>query len=90
MADDLVKIDNEELVDHYSQMLDRLNGFYKKGFFRWLENENPHMAKRLFILDEKINLVWEQCVKGEASLIMFKAGVKFYEDTVRKALVDYD
>jgi hypothetical protein len=89
MTDDLVKIDNEELVQIYDQMLTRLNVFYKKGFYRWLEKENPHMAKRLVILDEKINQVWEQCVKGEEDLIMFKAGVKFYEDTVRKAMVDY-
>lgn len=90
MTDDLVKIDNDELVAHYDQMLTRLNGFYKQGFYRWLEDQNPHMAKRLVILDEKINDVWEQCVNGEATFIMFKAGVKFYEDTVRKALRDYD
>lgn len=89
MSDNLVRIDNEELVEHYDQMLTRLNGFYKKGFFRWIEKENPHLAKRLVILDEKINVVWEQCVNGEASMIMFKAGVKFYEDTVRKAIKDY-
>jgi hypothetical protein len=89
MTNNLVQIDNEELVQIYDQMLTRLGTFYKEGFYGWLQKENPHMAKRLVILDEKINEVWEQCTKGEASLIMFKAGVKFYEDTVRKALVDY-
>jgi hypothetical protein len=85
----LPEIENEQLEDLYGKMLDRLGTFYKKGFYRWLEKENPHMAKRLVILDEKINDVWEQCTKGEETLMMFKAGVKFYEDTVRKALVDY-
>jgi hypothetical protein len=90
MTDNLVKIDNDELVAHYDQMLTKLNSFYKKGFFGWLKDQNPHMAKRLVILDEKINDVWEQCVKGEATFLTFKAGVRFYEDTVRKALKDYD
>ncbi len=85
----LPEIENEKLADLYGKMLTRLDTFYKKGFYRWLEKENPHMAKRLVILDEKINDVWDQCTKGEATLIMFKAGVKFYEDTVRKALVEY-
>jgi len=84
-----VKIDNEELVKIYDNMLTRLNGFYKKGFYGWLKTENPHLAKRLEILDEKINDVWEKCTTGDEDVIMFKAGVKFYEDTVRKAMVDY-
>ncbi len=90
MSENLVKIDSDELAKHYGQMLDRLNTVYKKGFYKWLAKENPHLAKRLVILDEKINEVWDQCEKGEASMIMFKAGVKFYEDTVRKGLVEYD
>lgn len=90
MTGNLVKIDNEVLAGHYDQMLTRLNGFYKKGFYAWTETENPHLAKRLVILDEKINEVWEKCISGEEDIIMFKAGVKFYEDTVRKAMGDYD
>ncbi len=90
MTQNLVKIDNEDLVKHYDQMLTRLNDFYKKGFYVWLQKENPHMAKRLVILDEKINEVWDKCVNGEASMITFKAGVKFYEDTVRKAMAEYE
>jgi hypothetical protein len=89
MSENLVKIDNEECIEIYDQMLTRLNTFYKEGFYSWLPTANPHLSKRLVILDEKINEVWEKCVKGEASLIMYKAGVKFYEDTVRKAMVDY-
>jgi len=89
MPEDLDKIDNEELVEIYDQMLTRLGEFYKKGFYAWLKTENPHLAKRLVILDEKINEVWDKCTVGEESIIIFKAGVKFYEDTVRKALVDY-
>ena len=88
--DNLVKVSNEELTKHYDQMLNRLNCYYKKGFFKWLQTENPHMANRLVILDEKINEVWEMCVEGKASVTMFKAGVKIYEQTVRKALYDYE
>jgi hypothetical protein len=87
--DNLPRVENEELASLYEKMLISLDRSYKNGFYRWLEKENPHLAKRLVILDEKINEVWEKCTKGEATLIMFKAGVKFYEDTVRKALVEY-
>jgi hypothetical protein len=88
--ENLVKVSNEELTRHYDQMLDRLNSYYKTGFFKWVEKENPHVAKRLVILDEKINEVWEMCVQGKASLTMFKAGIKLYEETVRKAMKDYE
>jgi hypothetical protein len=88
--ENLVKVSNEELTKHYDQMLNRLNGYYKKGFYAWVEKENPHVAKRLVILDEKINEVWEMCVEGKSSLLMFKAGLKLYEQTVRKALSDYE
>jgi hypothetical protein len=90
MTENLVKIDDEVLAGYYDQMLTRLNGFYKKGFYAWVETENPYIAKRLVILDEKINVVWEQCNRGEATLMMFRAGAKMYEDTVRKAMCDYE
>jgi hypothetical protein len=88
--DNLVKISNDELIKHYDSMLTRLNRHYKEGFYKWVEKGNPHVAKRLVILDEKINEVWEDCVNGTKSITMFKAGVKLYEDTVRKALENYD
>lgn len=88
--ENLVKVSNDELAEHYDQMLNRLNGYYKKGFYKWVETENPHVAKRLVILDEKINEVWEMCTKGEASIMMFKSGLKLYEQTVRKTLGDYE
>ncbi len=87
---DLVKVSNDELARHYDQMLNRLNSYYKKGFYKWVQTENPHVSKRLVILDEKINEVWEMCVEGKASVTMFQAGIKIYEQTVRKALEDYE
>lgn len=88
--DNLVKVSNGELAKYYDQMLNRLNCYYKKGFYKWVEKENPHIAKRLVVIDEKINEVWEMCTEGKASLSMFKAGLKLYEQTVRKALGDYE
>jgi hypothetical protein len=86
----LVKVSNDELIEYYDKMLNRLNSYYKKGFYAWVEKENPFVAKRLVTIDEKINEVWEKCVKGEASFTMFKAGCKLYEETVRKAMGDYE
>ncbi len=88
--ENLVKISNDELIQQYDAMLNRLNSYYKEGFYKWVETNNPHVAKRLFTIDEKINDVWEMCTKGEATLDMFKAGLKLYEQTVRKGMVDYE
>lgn len=82
-------LNNKELEDHYSEMLERVESFYKKGFYEWVETENPYVAKRLVVIDEKINEVWNQCIEGQSDFLMFKAGVKLYEDTVRKAMAEY-
>jgi hypothetical protein len=88
--EDKVKVSNDELTKLYEQMLNRLNHYYKEGFYKWVEKGNPHVAKRLFTIDEKINEVWEMAVKGEATLSMFQAGLKLYEQTVRKGCEDFE
>jgi ArsR family metal-binding transcriptional regulator len=81
-----IKLENNDLIELYSQMLNRVNAVYKAGFYAWTVEKRPDLAKRLEILDQEINKVWEKCINGEASLEMFKAGVKLYEDTVRQSL----
>ncbi len=83
-------MDNEQLKQIYSNALDSINHVYKAGFYAWVSRHRPDIAKRLIILDVNINRVWEQCIKGEASLMMFQAGVKLYEDTVKKTLKLYE
>lgn len=86
----LVKLDNEALKEIYSKVLDNIQHVYKKGFYAWVERQRPDIAKRLFILDEQINEVWEKCIVGEETLLKFQAGVKLYEDTVKKTLKLYE
>jgi hypothetical protein len=83
----LVKLENDTLAKLYDQMLNRVNLVYKEGFYAWTMKERPDIAKRLEILDKQINEVWEKCITGDASMDMFKAGVKLYEDCVRKSLL---
>ncbi len=84
-----VKLENEHLTKLYSQMLSRLNQVYKAGFYGWTMEKRPDIAKRLEILDKQINEVWEKCITGDASLEMFKAGVKLYEECVKKNIGAY-
>ncbi len=83
---DLVKLENEQLKQVYSNTLDSINRVYKEGFYAWVQRHRPDIAKRLFVLDEEINKVWEKCINGEATLLKFTAGVKLYEETVKKTL----
>ncbi len=80
---------NEELAKMYGKMLDLLGKDYKEGFYKWVDEKRPDIAKRLVILDEKIEAVWEQCLKGECSVDQFQVSMDLYVATVQKTLKLY-
>lgn len=68
------------LAGHYLKMMNELNKDYPcRNFFIWVSTFHKKQDKVQQGLEDNINMVWKECIAGDATLIKFLATLKMYK-----------
>ena len=83
------KVDDSEMLHHFSQATNELDQTYSPGAFRWLEENRPDMDRKITEAEQNLNDTWLQAREARATLEDFKRDLGAYVGAIRTGLKEY-
>ena len=83
---ELKPISDENLRDIYLEVMNMINEGYIEGTTKHIQEHNKQLDAEINKADDRVNEVWQECNKGEASLKDFEDALNTYQDLYLKAI----
>jgi hypothetical protein len=68
----------EECEGFFKNVVKKIEEVYVEGTLKWVEENDPELARELREAEDELNRVWRANIDGKSSILEFKQALKRY------------